>query len=311
MKSNLCDFTTRKARQKTGHHLFDIDFYFLILFWRAPWLINPKMTEFPRDRICHRHISGTCKKFQGDAKNSQGFLCWGWNVLLPFFETTKNAVFAVQLASLQPGWKPGLLKTVSSCMAGRSNKKYCRDQTWVFRKRMSQVSWETKRGNHPTPPNATVSPPQEIAGLTKGLTHTWSLSNPRTRPASSCKGGIWGGGTLRIPIIFTQKPMKFLNIRAWQEAKGVVLCRGFMWLASLQQTLRRSQNPRANGPPGLYLWTEFFPGKSFPAWTSPNKNEPRNKPVAWFFLVFLRQEFGFGFWVSSKTRLVERFKGTR
>lgn len=52
-----------------------------------------------------------------------------------------------------------LLKTVSSCMAGRSNKKYCGDQTWVFRKRMSQVSWETKR-THPTPPNATVSPPR-------------------------------------------------------------------------------------------------------------------------------------------------------
>lgn len=164
----------------------------------------------------------------GDAKNSQCFLCWGWNVFLPFFETTKNAVFAVHLASLQPGWKPGLLKTVSSCMAGRSNKKYCRDQTWVFRKRMSQ--FHEKLSVPTSPPQCHRFPPKKLPALRRGQP-TWSLSNPRTRPASSCKGGIWGGGTLRIPIIFTQKPMKFLNIRAWQEAKGVVLCRGFMWLA--------------------------------------------------------------------------------
>ena len=72
---------------------FDIDFYFLILFWRAPWLINPKMTEFPRNRICHRHISGTCKKFQGDAKNSQCFLCWGWNVFVAIFWNDKKRGF--------------------------------------------------------------------------------------------------------------------------------------------------------------------------------------------------------------------------
>ena len=83
--------STRKARQKTGHHFFDIDFYFLILFWRAPWLINPKMTEFPlshmpRHTVAHAKIPRRCQEFPM-------FSLLGWNVFFAIFWNDKKRGF--------------------------------------------------------------------------------------------------------------------------------------------------------------------------------------------------------------------------
>ncbi len=89
--------------------------------------------------------------------------------------------------------------------------------------------------------------------------------------------------------------MEFVNIRAWQEAKGVVLSRGFMWLASLQkiQEIHSKVHPYWSFVSNL----NFRKATKFSGTTS-KKN-----------VVFL-QEFGvaFGF---QKNSLVERFKGTR
>ena len=124
------DFTTGKARLKAPKGqavtFFGSDFSLLILFRRAPWRTNPKTTEFPRNRTVPRLRRGTCKKFKEMPRIPQRFL-FGVKLLSHFWKRKKSA-FAVHVAS-QAHQKPGLLKTVSSCMAGRSNKKYCRDQT--------------------------------------------------------------------------------------------------------------------------------------------------------------------------------------
>ena len=158
-------------------------------------------------------------------------------------------------------------------------------------------------------------PPQEIVGLTKGSQPPWSLSNPITRPTISCKGGIWGGGTLRFPSfsLMTQNQRNFSTSEP--DKKPKVWCSAEV-LCDLQASNKLSVDPKIQGqwPARIVSLNRIFSREKIKRLDFTPQKFPRNKRRWCFFVSPSRVWFwvlvlSFGF--CQKARLVERFKGTR
>lgn len=149
-----------KHGKKTGHHLFDTDFCWSC--FEGPlgssilrWLNFPFRSHMPPTYKWHMQ-----KIPFGDAKNSQCFLCWGWNVFFAIVWNDKKRGFCCTSRFTSARLEARLIENSFIVHGAAIEQKVLQRPDLGFQKTSVTISWETKRGNHPTPPNATVSPPR-------------------------------------------------------------------------------------------------------------------------------------------------------